>query len=106
MTLLSKPVSRETAKTYGSRPVIVTLAPAGSQSEALIGLRLRGTRTSYVIQLSDVYRYASLIFGQKMAAAKRAARKAGVPWKRAKRQFLADNSIPKWKKPETVPAED
>lgn len=106
MTLLSKPVSRETAKIYNSRPVIVTLAPAGSQSEALIGLRLQGTRTQYVVTLSDVYRLAAMWHGQKEAAAKKAARKAGVPWKRAKRAFIADNSIPKWKKPETVPAED
>lgn len=93
MTLLSKPVSRETAKVYNSRPVIVTLAPAGSQSEALIGLRLKGRRTMYVVPLSDVYRNAALQHGAKEAAAKRAARKAGVPWKRAKRAFIAANSL-------------
>lgn len=94
MTTLNKPVSRLTAKCYGSRPVIVTLAPAGSQSEALIGLRLKGKRTQYVCALSDVYRMAALWHGQKEAAAKRAARKAGTPWKSAKKQFLAVNSIP------------
>src|SRR5437762_12136965 len=34
MTKLTKPIARETAKLYGRSPVIVTLAPAGSQSEA------------------------------------------------------------------------
>jgi len=93
MTKLLKPVSRETAKRYGSRNVIVTLAPAGSQSEALIGLRLKGKRTQYVCALSDIYRMAALWYGQKLAAAKRAAREAGVSWKIAKRQFNNSNSI-------------
>lgn len=93
-TKLTKPVERETNKFYGSRPVIHTLAPAGGQEEALIGLRLKGKRTQYVIALSDVYRIAALQHGQKEAAAKRAARKAGIPWKRAKRRFLDANSIP------------
>lgn len=92
-TLLRTPVSRETSKFYGSRPVIVTLAPAGSQSEALIGLRLKGKRTSYILALSDVYRIAALNHGQKEAKAKREARRAGVPWRRAKREFQAANSI-------------
>lgn len=90
MTALTKPVSRLTAKRYGSRQVIVTLAPAGSQSEALIGLRLKGRRTQYVVALSDVYRMAALWHGQKETAAKRTARKNGVPWKAAKREFLAN----------------
>lgn len=93
MTKLTKPVERETGKVYGSRNVIVTLAPAGSQSEALIGLRLKGKRTQYVCALSDVYRMAALWHGQKESAAKRAARKLGLPWKLAKRQFLASNTI-------------
>ena len=93
MTKLTKPVSRETEKRYGSRPVIVTIAPAGSQSEALIGLRLKGKRTQYVCALSDVYRVAALWHGQKEAAAKRAARKNGIPWRQAKKQFVAGNSI-------------
>lgn len=93
MTKLTKPVQRETAKHYGSRAVIVTLAPAGSQSEALIGLRLKGTRTSYVLALSDLYRLGAVWHGQKLAAAKRQARHAGVPWRVARKQFNAVNSI-------------
>ena len=94
MTALNSPVTRETAKRYGSRPVIVTLAPAGSQAEALIGLRLKGKRTQYVVALSDVYRMAAQWHGQKEAAAKRKARKDGIPWRTAKRQFAAQNAIP------------
>jgi len=93
MTKLTKPVARETGKTYGSRAVIVTLAPAGSQNEALIGLRLKGRRTQYVCALSDIYRMAALWHGQKESAARRAARKDGVPWKQAKKKFTTANSI-------------
>lgn len=89
MTKLTKPVARETNKCYGSRPVIVTLAPAGNENEALIGLRLKGKRTQYVCALSDVYRMAALWHGQKEAAAKRAARKNGISWRTAKKQLHA-----------------
>lgn len=94
MTKLTKSITRESGKLVGSRPVIVTLAPAGSQSEALIGLRLKGKRTQYVCALSDVYRMAALWHGQKEALAKRKARIAGISWRVAKKQFNADNSIP------------
>lgn len=93
MTHLLKPVSRQTAKLYGNRAVIVTLAPCGAQSEALIGLRLKGKRTQYVCALSDVYRMAALWHGNKEATARRTARKQGIPWKQAKKQFTAANSI-------------
>jgi len=56
MTKLTKPVARETGKFYEARAVIVTLAPAGSQNEALVGLRLKGRRAQYVCALSDIYR--------------------------------------------------
>lgn len=93
-TPLSKPVSRETAKQYGGRPVILTIAPAGSQAEALIGLRLKGKRMQYTVAVSDVYRWAALMHGQKEARAKREARLAGIPWRTARKAFLASNSIP------------
>ncbi len=67
--------------------MIVTLAPAGSQNEALIGLRLKGTRTQYVCALSDVYRLAAQWHGQKEAAARRVARESGVSWRIAKKNF-------------------
>ena len=93
MTKLTKKISRETNKHVGKRTVIVTLAPAGSQNEALIGLRLKGKRTMYVIALSDVYRYAALQYGYKESVARRKARKNGVPWKQAKKDFIRENSI-------------
>ena len=93
MTLLAKPITRETAKKIGKRPVIVTIAPCGSRDEARIGFRLKGERTQYVVLVSDLYRLAALWHGQKESAAKRAARKNGVPWKSAKKQFTAANSI-------------
>lgn len=93
MSILKKPISRETSRKYNGRAVIVTLAPAGSQNEALIGLRLKGTRTQYVVALSDIYRVAAMWHGQKEAAAKRAARRDGISWRLAKKQFNAQNSI-------------
>lgn len=92
-TKLNKPVSRETNKTISSRNVVVTLAPAGGQSEALVGLRLKGKRTQYVVTLSDIYRLAAIWHGQKEAAAKRQARREGIPWKRAKAGFIRANSL-------------
>lgn len=93
MTKLLSPVTRETAKIVSSRAVIVTLAPAGSQSEALIGLRLKGKRTQYVVALSDVYRWAAMGHGLKESRARKSARKLGIPWKQAKKEFLKDNTI-------------
>lgn len=93
MTSLTKPVSRETAKTIGGRAIILTIAPSGSQSEALIGLRLKGRRTQYVVALSDVYRMAALWHGQKEAKAKKEARRNGIRWATAKKDFLRGNTI-------------
>ena len=94
MTKLTKPVSRVTNKNVGKRAVVLTIAPAGAQPEALIGVRLQGQRTQYVVTLSDIYRVAAMWHGQKEAAAKRAARKNGIAWKIAKKQFIAANTIP------------
>lgn len=92
-TKLSKPVTRETAKWINGRAILLTIAPAGSQSEALIGVRLKGKRTSYVMALSDIYRIAALQHGNKEKAAKAAARRNGVPWRVAKKQFNRENTI-------------
>ena len=93
MTKLLSPVRRETAKTVAGRPVIVTLANCGGQSEARIGVRLKGKRTQYTTTLSDLYRVLAMWHGAKELAAKRAARRDGVPWRFAKRKFAAANSI-------------
>lgn len=92
-TPLTKSISRETLKTVSGRNVIVTLGPAGSQSEALIGLRLKGKRTQYVCALSDVYRTAALWHGQKEHRARKEARKNGIPWRLAKKEFFKQNRI-------------
>lgn len=93
MTPLNKPVRRVTARHIAGREIVITLAPAGGQPEALIGLRLRGKRTQYVVALSDLYRQAAIWHGQKEVAAKRAARKAGIPWRTAKRRFIQENNL-------------
>lgn len=94
MTPLTKPIARVTRKMYSGREVVITIAPAGGQAEALIGLHLKGQRTQYVVALSDLYRMAALWHGQREAAAKRVARKNGVPWRVAKKEFNKANSIP------------
>lgn len=94
MTKLITPVSRETKKQYQGRPVIVTLAPAGSNPEALVALRLKGQRTQYVLTVSDLYRLGALWHGQREAAARKRARRDGIPWREAKRQFDQANRLP------------
>lgn len=92
-TQLTKPVSRETAKIVSGLPVILTIAPLGAQDEARIGVRLKGQQTQYTALLSDVYRLLALWHATKVMSAKRQARKDGVPWARARKAFLAANSI-------------
>lgn len=92
-TLLTKPVTRETARLERSRAVIITIAPAGSQNESLIGLRLKGKRTQYVVAVSDIYRCAALWHGQKIAKAKKEARQQGIPWRTAKKDFDKQNRV-------------
>lgn len=93
MTALTKPVSRLTNRRISGREIIVTLAPSGSQNEALIGFRLKGRRTQYVSALSDCYRIAAMNHGLKEKRAKSAARKAGIPWRVAKKDFIRANTI-------------
>lgn len=93
MTTLTKAISRQTGKIISGRAVIVTIAPCGSQSEARIAVRLKGKRTQYVCALSDIYRMAALWHGQKLAEAKKQARKHGVAWRIAKKQFDNANRI-------------
>jgi hypothetical protein len=95
MTHLTKPVSRITANKYAGRPIVVTIGPCGGQSESLIEFRLQGTRTAYSLKLSDAFRMAALWHGQAEAKAKRDARRAGVPWRKAKRAFAESRRIPR-----------
>lgn len=92
-TLLSTPIHRETSKVIQHRAVIITLAPSGSQSEALIGFRLKGTRQSYICAVSDLYAWAAEQHGYKLKAAKRQARKDGISWKWARKNFNEANRL-------------
>lgn len=93
MTKLIKSVTRETAHKRQSRAVVVTLAPAGSQSDALIAFRLKGKRTQYVCAISSLFTVAAMWHGNKEKQARRQARKDGVSWRVAKKQFVAANTV-------------
>lgn len=87
MTTLKTKVVRQTNKVIGRRNVIITIAPGTSTREDMIGLRLKGTREIYTACLSDLYRTLAFWHGNKLRIAKSKARKDGVKWKYAKRQF-------------------
>jgi hypothetical protein len=93
MTRLQKTVWRETAATYQGREVQIGLAPLGSQPDGMLALKLKGRRTQFLLRVSDVFRMGALWHGNKERQAKAAARKAGIPWKRAKRDFDKENKI-------------
>jgi len=93
MTKLKTKVTRETTKLIGSRPIILSIAPAGSQNETLLGLRLKGKRTQYVVALSRLYTYAAMWHAEKEKAARRKARNNGIAWRIAKKQFNQENTI-------------
>ena len=94
-TRLTKPVHRLTNKKIGKHHVVITLGPGTDKRDDLIGLRLLGRRVQYVVTLSDLYRIAAMWHGQKELAAKKAARKAGIPWRQAKKDFIRNNTIRK-----------
>lgn len=93
MTKLTSPVSRETKRKFSQRNVIVTIAPCGNQDEALIGMRLKGTRTQYVAAVSSLYQVMALWHGNKEKNARREARKHGIPWKTALKTFNRENLL-------------
>lgn len=95
MTTLLKPVSRVTARNFKhyKRPLAITLIPGTETRDDLIAFRLKGTRAAIPARVVDLYTMAALWYGQKMATAKRQARKDGVPWAKARKQFLRDNKI-------------
>lgn len=94
MTKLTKAIERETKRQFSRRPVIVTVAPCGSEDEALIGMRLKGTRTQYVAAVSALYRILALWHGNKEKQAKKEARKQGISWRIARKTFQRANTIP------------
>lgn len=105
-TRLTKPVHRVTNKMIGKLPIVITISPGTEKRDDLIGLRLLGTRTQYVVTVADLYRIAALWHGQKEAGARRVAHREGEPWKMAKRRFVRDNSIPKPPRKINPPSEE
>lgn len=93
MTKLEKPVTRETTRVERGRNIIITIAPCGSQNESRVGLRLKGKRTQYVASLSWLYQRMAENHAWKEKAARKVARKNGIAWKQAKKQFVKENSI-------------
>lgn len=95
MTPLHKPITRSTIKPFAHyrRQIVITLIPGSDSRDELIGFRLKGTRETMLARVADLYRMAALWHGQKKAAAKRAARKAGIPWNQARKQFAKENRI-------------
>ena len=73
---------------YYRRPIVIGLHPVRDSGEALITLRLQGTREPLVGRISDVYRFLAAAQAQRLSKAKKEARKNGVPWKRAKKELL------------------
>jgi hypothetical protein len=89
MIKLLKRVRRETAKLVQKRPVIIELIPGTDRREAMVSLRLKGTRRAYRVTLSDLFRTAALWHANAERHAKAAARKQGIPWRQARKQFEA-----------------
>jgi hypothetical protein len=91
MTKLNKPLARSTATEYQRRAIIISIAPCGASGETLVSLRLKGARTHYKVALSRLYVEMAIWHADKERAAKKQARKLGIPWKQAKKQFNRDN---------------
>jgi len=91
MTPLLKSIHRLSNKRIQGKPIVITLAPTGSGD--MIALRRLRERTQYIISLQEVYQMAALRYANKESAAKKQARKDGIPWKRAKASFVRANTI-------------
>lgn len=96
MTPLTYVVERVTPGDFASHraPLAVALVPRPDNNPLLV-MRLKGRRTGLVVTLADVYRVAALWHGQKEKRARCEARKNGVPWRRARKQFLALPPMPR-----------
>jgi hypothetical protein len=88
-------VRRVTKKPFGHyrRPIVVTLVPGTDERDDLLTTRLKGTREIYVARIADVHRMMALWHAGKVSAAKRAARRDGIPWRQAKRELARQNRI-------------
>jgi hypothetical protein len=94
MTKLNCKLSREMVKARAkARPIILTLSPGTDSRDDLLGMRLKGTRTTYIGRVLDLYRMLALWHANKIMAAKRQARRNGVPWRVARVNFQRQNSL-------------
>lgn len=81
----------------GGKRYVIGLHP--NLKETLVSIRQLGRRTPYVVTLSRVRVEAALAFGRAELAAKREARKNGIPWQKARRIFFANLLPPRIKQP-------
>lgn len=95
MITLHKPVTRITARNFKHyrRPLAITLIPGSDSRDEMISFRLKGTREYIPARVADLYTMAALWHGQKMANAKRKARKDGIPWRIARKTFLRNQQL-------------
>ena len=89
MTTLHKPVTRVANRPLHGRRIVCTLHPGTTKRSDMLLLRPIGARVPYVVALETVYQIAAAAHAQAEQAAKRKARKDGIPWRIARRQFLA-----------------
>jgi hypothetical protein len=85
MTALTSTVFR--VVNIGAKRFVFGIHP--NVKESMVSIREMGRRVGYVLPVSTVRVHAALAYGRAEAAAKREARKNGVPWRFAKRVFLA-----------------
>lgn len=97
MTILLKPVHRATSRPIRdgiyNRPVVITLAPGTSSRDDMIAMRLLGTRQQMSARVIDIYNHLALMHAEKVKKAKKEARKNGIPWAKAKKQFNASTRL-------------
>jgi hypothetical protein len=93
MTQLTKKVSRLSNHRVQGRRIAVTLVPGTEKRHDLVALRQHGRQTQYLVPVADIYRWGALIYANKVKAAKAEARRNGIPWRQAKKQFARDNNV-------------
>lgn len=89
MTRLTKPIARVLTKDHGhyKKPIVITLLPGTDTRDDLVAMHLKGSRCKYVGRVDDLFRVLALWHASKVANAKRAARKAGIPWRQARKEI-------------------
>lgn len=93
MTSLTKKISRLSNHRVQGRRIVVSLVPGTEKRHDLIALRQHGRRTQYLVPIADIYRMGAFIYGRLYSNAKREARRNGVPWRTAKKQFVRDHTV-------------